>query len=235
MTKTIVRERTFAERSDLDTPPVIRGVRAEKCIFDVVHYGQKSVSPSPRRRIEDIEAIMCKSKGPCYVRNTILDEVFVDSWDGSTVWMEGCLLRHVTVIGKCGSFVLQREWGFTPDGKLFDPAPSAEELAHYQDLDWAIDISRAEFKGLELRSVPARFVRRNPETQMVAKLERVRETQLFWKKHIYADEVWPIVFHNMLEDNIPDRVLVAPVRGKRYAAEIKAMNMLRKKGVLEPD
>jgi len=46
--------------------------------------------------------------------------------------------------------------------RIFDEA-NAE---YYSTVDWALDIGRGEFVELDLRSVPAHLVRRDPETEV---------------------------------------------------------------------
>ena len=47
------------------------------------------------------------------------------------------------------------------------PTQSIAGQAFYQKIDWALDISRGEFRDLELKGIPARLVRRDPETQLI--------------------------------------------------------------------
>ena len=81
-----------------------------------------------------------------------------------------------------------------------------------------MDISQGEFEEFELRGVPARLVRRDPETQVIVRLEKVQAMQKIWRDLDLAGTPWPIAFQNMSQWGLEDTVLVAPNAGRILVA-----------------
>ena len=103
-------------------------------------------------------------------------------------------------------------------------------------MDWALDISEAQFTDFSMRGVPAELVRRDPATQVVVTREKALRTG--WREQLSpTNTLWPFVIDMFLRDDEPDIVLVAP-KGKRkpkLASLIEGLNELRCVGVAEAD
>jgi hypothetical protein len=104
----------------------------------------------------------------------------------------------------------------------------------YSHVDWAIDIHDAEFDDFSFRTgaVPARLVRRDPETQVIVKHERVMEGS--WRK-LDLDSYTRLVLDLVLAEQVFDSVLVVPKRMKGSSKLVSDLRKLQAAGIAEPD
>jgi hypothetical protein len=123
-----------------------------------------------------------------------------------------------------------------PSGPPPGPAnPFARANARfYAGIDWALDISEARFTGVELyrSDIPARLIRRDPETQAVVHREVLLGSA--WRE-ILADSSWRFAIHRFLETGFDDTVLVACKRGRYFDEGMAAIRCLRAAGLADPD
>ncbi|BCY05663.1 pentapeptide repeat-containing protein [Actinoplanes sp. L3-i22] len=167
---------------------------------------------------------VCKQSSLSGVR---LEDVLVDgvTMTGS-LNLYGCALRHVTLRGRVGTWFVM-----PPNPSL--PAPvraafAAEIERHYADVDWALDITAAEFTSAQLQYVPGELVRRDPETQFLLRRAVVgavprAELPTFASFEVSRFETTPL-------DCI---VAVAPKRSKDFAAILAQLTGLRDQGLAE--
>jgi hypothetical protein len=76
------------------------------------------------------------------------------------------LCDRVTLIGEFGDF-------FRNNAEKLSPAQRRFAASFYEGVEWALDISRARFRGLDLRSLPGHLVRRDPARHALILTERV--------------------------------------------------------------
>ncbi len=124
--------------------------------------------------------------------------------------------------------------GYVATGPENDDFMNADK-EFYRNVDWALDVSRAEYMELELHGVPAHLVRRDPNTQVVVKRERIIETQDEWEAMELGGTPWQIALRSFLAVGFADQVLVAPKRGKDFAKWNEGLQRLRDAGIAEPD
>jgi len=144
------------------------------------------------------------------------------------------VFKHVVVRGRIGrlmcSPLISSMAGETPEQRAFDEA----NAAYYEGVDWALDISQAEANEIAISGVPARLVRRDPETQVVV----TRETALAgeWRSLEHVMACWfETAIEGMLLDGEPDVVLVAGRRDREFRKLMAAIEQLRAAGITEPD
>lgn len=217
---------TFDDRSHA------RNLRLERCWFDVASFGQRWAPQDPPWSVRDVDVIDCANKVSCQLFGGVFDEVVVDGLEGATVWLSGCVFRHVVIRGKCSSIVIRRQ---VSPGPRRVTAVDLVEAETYATIDWALDVSELAARDVELLGVPARLVRRDPGTQLVATLERVRATQAVWRHPAFQDDPWPTMLDRMLALEVADQVLVTPTRRRSSARDVEVLRTLQREGVLEPD
>jgi hypothetical protein len=100
-------------------------------------------------------------------------------------------------------------------------------------VDWALDITEAEFEEGELQRVPAELVRRDAETQVV--VTRASAMRGEWRRLDLSRTHWATSLEFFLERGDPDVVLVAPKRSRQFRQLLDGLKMLRDAGVAEPD
>ncbi len=103
----------------------------------------------------------------------------------------------------------------------------------YADTDWALDISAAEFEEFDIRNVPADLIRRDSETQVIVRRERVAETEKIWRNLDLAGTPWALGLTNMLAQGLRDKLLVAPKRRKDFDRWLSGLRLLQREGIAE--
>jgi len=135
----------------------------------------------------------------------------------------GAVFKHVELKGRIGKIMIRDQEGF--EGAYLD---------YYRTVDWALDISKAEFQELDLRSVPAKLVIRDPETQVVVK--RYKAEEGLWKQLPLSHTWWPVSLQWFVKrKECDDVVLVAPKRHPRFKELLGGLQLLRREGIAEPD
>lgn len=194
-----------------------------------------STTRNPRRRstIRNVKVIQCTVVN-LNIHTAIVEDVLVDGLEtpnGFHTW--GAVFKHVTLRGKIGSIMLNPAVSLglakPHEQQAFDEA----NAAYYSAVDWALDLSEAEFWEADIRRVPAHLIRRDPLTQVVVKREKALEGK--WRQLDLSKTYWPTSLEFFLEDGDPDVVLVAPKRHPRYQQFLDGLKMLREVGVAEPD
>jgi hypothetical protein len=203
-----------------------------------------SVTKKPKLRstVRNVRLLDCREMG-CSLHAAIVEEVFVDGLETSNpfhAW--GAVFRHVTLRGRIGGIMLSH--AVTPgrpesaEQRAFDAA----NAAFYASVDWALDLREAEFTDdADLRGVPGRLVRRNPETQVL--ITREKALQGRWRQLDLKRTYWPTALALFLEDTtLGSTVLVVPKRVPQrhdglWTREtlLDGARRLRDEGIAEPD
>ncbi|WKX09795.1 hypothetical protein [Streptomyces sp. NL15-2K] len=159
------------------------------------------------------------------------EDVVVDGFaTPSVMHLNGCMFRRVTLRGCIGPVMTT-----PPNYSLLDEMQAAFAAgieAFYSDadpdVDWALDISEAEFEEVDLYYVPGHLVRRNPETQFLLHRDRLSRVDLgslstFAKIAVDRFEVTPF-------DSI---VAVTPRRSSYFTEALAGYQELRDLGVAD--
>jgi len=168
------------------------------------------------------------------IRSAILEDVIIENLKLTHLLIcRAAVFKHVVLKGKIGQVMI------TPDVDPLNATPDEQEAfdtanaAYYETVDWALDISEAEFAELDLRCVPARLIRRDPETQAVVTRERALRGD--WRKLGFDKACWNVGLWMFLESGRADTVLVAAKRSKNFRDQLEGLKLLRKAGIAEPD
>lgn len=218
-------------------PDLVEDVELRRCRFETCQ--------APRQRTAaDRPTLRRVSLVRCHVSASDLAAVVAEDCTVDTIWfhrgiwgpqmIEGCALRHVTIRGNVtGSLE------FVAAG-LLQPAAEREALlaanrGFYADVDWALDISAARFTSVSfVRSdIPARLIRRDPETQVVITRRAMLDADL--PGLLGEITIIGMGIDRFLETGFDDTVLVAPVRGPRFVQQMATIERLRAEGLVEPD
>ncbi|MBS0261517.1 MAG: hypothetical protein JSS02_06125 [Planctomycetes bacterium] len=174
--------------------------------------------------------------------NIIVEDVVVD---GLTVrldpfFINGTVFKQVTLKGKIGTLCLRGKplpglaagTGFETDEVAPLLAANAE---YYKHVDWALDISEGLFSAIDIEGIPVHLIRRDPATQFV--ITRRRATEIDWLNFEFQGDYAPGVLDIFLKDRPEDSavVIVAGKRSRTFRETLADLQMLREKGVAEPD
>ncbi|MFF7966090.1 hypothetical protein ACFZC3_12085 [Streptomyces sp. NPDC007903] len=163
----------------------------------------------------------------CVVHGVRFDSVLIDGLTTSSLLhLSGCVFKNVTLRGRIGQLMTA-----PPSATLPETAQSALVqgiVDFYADVDWALDISDAEFADADFYYVPGTLVRRDPETQFLLRRDLLDGVDL--------GDVSPYVeiavsrFDTTPFDSI---VAVAPRRAKYFKEALAGFQELRKRGLAE--
>lgn len=206
-------------------------VEFQRCRFE---HCVVSVTNNPRRRstIRNARLIDCDIRN-CSLDAALVEDVVVDGLETSglcIIW--GAAFKHLTMRGRLGSFKFNPWHG--PSAKPgLERAFAEANAAFYATVDWALDISEAEFEDVDLDSVPGHLVRRDHESQVLV----TREKALMgaWRTVNLDDTYWPTSLDFFLKSGMPSIVLAAPKRNRAYRRLLDGLRELRNIGVAEPD
>lgn len=205
-----------------------------KCKFLGGGFGYRHSSDySQRTSAKNIRIIDCESQkfgvGPA-----LLEDIHIENFRGDLVTVWGALLKHVTIKGRCDKLMIH---GAAHTGMFHGDLARYWDICsvYYAGVDWALDISEAEFNDFCIRTggIPAHLVRRDPETQIVVKRDKAIEGK--WRE-LGLSAITQIFFKDLIEEAPPAAVLVAPKRHKKdFKDVLEDIRRLREAGIAEPE
>lgn len=215
----LIEKQVFENVKSLGSHRTFEGLELRRCEFIGCALSQ-SDDPDLGLVIRDVTVTRCIVKRS-HMHGVRLDNVVIDGLaTSSTPNFSGCAFRHVTIRGRIGGLLF-----LPPDQQS---AFTDSIMRFYESVDWAIDISRAEFTSVNFFFVPGDLVRRDAETQYLLRRERfadvdLSELPLRARIEVGRFELTPF-------DSI---VAIAPKRSKHFA-EIKAdLDVLRRMALAE--
>lgn len=229
MTRVLERE-AFKGLRDRGSGRTYEDMNLRRCDFQ----GCFTVCGKPKERItfRRVNLVGCEERG-CTLRGAIVDECVVDGLETSGLFQTwATVFKHVTFKGRLGRIMVSGQIGTseraTKEQAVFDKA----NADFYSGVDWAIDIRDAEFEEADLRGVPARLVKRDPETQIVVSRERALGGA--WRQLDLSETHWATALELFLQRGRSDVVFVAPKRARDFQKLVHGLRSLREAGVAEP-
>ncbi len=228
----IIERQEFHGFYDQNSKRVFSDLEFKYCKF----WGSAiSITYNPKRRsiVRNVRLIHCE-QGGCAVETAIVEDVTVDGLrTHGLLHTWGAVYKHVVLKGNIDNIMISpviATGTATPkQQRAFDEANGR----YYETVDWALDISEGRFDECEIQRVPARLIRRDPETQVVITREKALMGE--WKKLDLSKTYWRTSIEFFLERGDQDLVLVAPKRYSKYQVLLDGLKMLRDAGVAEPD
>lgn len=210
--------------------PLFTDWHFQSCAFEYCRIATASLRASERLNVANCSVRQSSLVG-CGVDRVVLSDVVVTdvTWPGLLqVWATA--FRRVTLAGRLGRLMISNDLGLLDRQQEQRQFYLADEF-FYRETDWALDISSAEFGELDVRGIPARLIRRDPETQAVVRAERARRGD--WKHVDLTGSYWDGYISGMLERGATDVVLAAPRASRRFKANLQALRRLRDAGIAE--
>lgn len=225
--------REFVQWFDRDSGALYSDLEFTKCRFE---SSGLSITRDPKLRstVRNVRLVRCEQRGSA-IEAAIIEDVIVEHFKSNglfQIW--GAVFKHVTLRAKIGRIMVSP---LIAPGLATPEQQRAFDLAnqeYYAGVDWALDISEAEFEGeCDLRRVPASLVRRDPTTQVVIKRENA--IQGGWRKLDLSKTFWSSAIEGFLQEGDPDIVFVAGKRDRKFGDLLEGLRKLRDAGVAEPD
>lgn len=217
------------------------GTVFEKLVFDRCTFSNCAVSitrnPSLRSTVRHVTLKDCVAGRWTSPECAIVEECLIENLETTELLQSwGAVFKHVTLRGRIGRIMLSDRAILMPKNAQQEAALHAFfelNAAYYANLDWALDISEAEFKECDIRGIPARLVRRDAETQVVVTREKAITRE--WESLDLTKTHWATTISFMLERGDEDVVLVAPKRASNFRVLLAGIDALRKAGFAESD
>ena len=239
------RNRTLESLHDHNSGRTYAEASFFSCHFQSSTMYCETVDIGRRTHVRDLKFYDCSHAG-CAIKGCIIEEVLVENFKTAKMFHTwGTVFKHVTFKGRIGRVMLSDLFEMPFKGKITSVQRAFEKAnaEYYSRVDWALDISQAEFDDFDCRGVPSRLVRRNPETQMMLTRERVLAHKdaigaggRYWDGLVRlflgrADRPGGVV-------RAGDAIYIVPRKppdGFDRPSLIAGISALRKAGVAEPD
>jgi hypothetical protein len=224
------RGQTFVGLKDIDTGRVLEDVELERCTFEGCGLS-RTIHQDRRTIVRNVVARNCRiaavSVGPAIFEDVLIDGLAIH--DVQLIW--GASFRHVTLRGRIGRIAVR------PTLSSDKPEDARRRIAdanrsYYQTVDWALDISGAEFAEFEGAGIPGRLIRRDPETQVV--VTRAAAQRGDWRQLDLTGTWWAIALEQLAKGEYPDEVFVAPKRHRKLRQLVAGLRRLQDAGIAEP-
>jgi hypothetical protein len=239
---TVIEGREFRRLGPYRLPDLVDGIELKGCTF--------AECQAPRQRtLADRPTVRNVTLSRCHFAASELGAVVAEDCTIDTIWfhrgiwgpqrIEGCALKHVTARGNVTGAVAfspsHAWWTASKRASVIDDPIVAANQRYYETVDWALDISEARFTGIDMSrcDIPARLIRRDPETQVVVTRDNVSNGD--WATACAGSGGWQIAIEDFLAGGLPNTVIVACRRGRYFKGQLAAIERLRDIGVALPD
>jgi hypothetical protein len=233
----VFENQTFHDFVDHDSAAIFSDIEFRRCCFN---HCSISVTHDPKRRttVRNVQLYNCIANGP-FIDAAVLEDILVENLKTPGMFqIFGAAFKHVVLRGRVDRLMINNEP--LPRSDVNPPyqyenvdAFRIANAEHYRHVDWALDISQAEFKEMDIRGVPGRLILRDPETQILVTRQRVLEGA--WRDLSFKDDLTPFTLDFMLKQELPDYVLIAPKRHRKFPLYSADIQLLREAGIAEPD
>jgi hypothetical protein len=222
----------FSDIIDRDSFELFQNILFEKCKFKNCQLSQTE-NPENRSTIRNIEMEDCSLSSNCSPGCAIFENIEVDNLEiDSQLKFFGAVFKHVYIRGNVGSIYISNE---------VDPSkPTAVKknfsiinTRYYETVDWALDISRANFTGIEIWGVPSRLIVYDYKSQRVITAENAKKID--WGALALKSGKFKLILDKMIEAGYEDVVLVAPRAADDFEDLLHDLDLLTDAGYTEPE
>ena len=230
--------RKFEHFSDYGSAAVFRDIEFRNCYFQGSSLSI-TLDPAVRSTVRNVQLIACSQRG-CSLGCAVVEDVVIDGFvtNGQLFQSWGAVFGRVVLQGKLDRLMISNEILGTTLGneeqRQREIAPMRIANAeYYRHVEWALDISRGEFKELDIRGVPADLIRRDPDTQVV--VSRAVAEKGEWRSLEFQEGLFPLSIEHSLQHGESAVVLLAPKRHRKFRRYLEDIKLLRKAGIAQPD
>lgn len=166
---------TIGYRKVFGSPHVLQDAEFERCEFEggaLVQFDD----PTCGLVVRNVVLRRCRGGGNVSIHGVRFENVMVDGSGNRALRLESCIFDRVTLRGRIGPIMtMQATSTLAAETRA---AFREQAMKSYADIEWALDISEAEFSDVDLSYVPGDLVRRDPETQFLIQREAARSVAL---------------------------------------------------------
>lgn len=233
----VFEKEEFDSFKDRNSGAFFSDLEFRNCLFRSCSISDTTTfNPAKRSKIQNVRLFNCEAAG-CFLGPAFVEDVLVDGLRIPKVLIaESPVLKHVVLRGKIDRLIIgQVLYGGMPYENYLKVVSTYEQAnaEYYRAVDWALDITEAEFSDVSIRGVPSRLIRRDPITQVVVRREKAIAGE--WKKLDLSGTWWSVGLKMLSESNWEDITLVAPTRHRQFNQALRGLHILREAGIAEPD
>jgi hypothetical protein len=229
-----IRDETFESFNDIedDSPNITLGdVTLERCTFKGCVFGCGVERPAERGKIHNVVARDC-TVYRCSIETAIIEDVTLENLRvGLGFTIRAAAYRHVKFRGDCRGVQLT-ELIPVPDDRERIVSFHRANVAFYEGVDWALDISEVDYVGVACW-VPARLIRRDPERQVVVRREKVDAMRATFVAMAERYPGLPLI--NMGLWDLDEMIVSVSKRAKNFKELMEGLQELRDTGLADPD
>jgi hypothetical protein len=218
--------RSISGRIDKGT---VEGMTFNRCTFDNCSLGS-GAGPNDRAIVRNVVLNQVTQRA-CFIRGAAVEDVQLHELNrlgGIPLFFSAAVFKHVTITGKTSGMKINRQRD--PLGRGQDVWDAANKQ-YYRTVDWALDISKAEFQGsISLEAVPGSLIKRDEETQVLVKRDRLESVD--WRSLDFGRSAYNVCLDWFLTGSqFDDVVLVAEKRSRTFKDSLAILGMLRREGI----
>jgi hypothetical protein len=159
----------------------------------------------------------------------IFDEVTVEDFrSGQVLLLWGAAFRHVVFKGRMPQIIFNERTARESVSSDYAERFVEANREFYRQVDWAVDISAAEFASMRLTSVPGELVRIDPRTQI--RINRSRLAARGWAD-LPLPSITRVAIEQCMRSKFEYQVVAAGRRSKFLSEELRGIEILREEGL----
>ena len=201
----------------------------EKCKFSHVRIGSSLKRLEDKLNFSDITISDCK-----------VVDASIDAVDFKNIQIHNlstkknidicnALFENCTLRGKIGSILIIDSANYSGTNPQFDLEVLNYNNSAYSKMDWALDISNADFTLFDCRSIPAEKIIINKHSQIAVNLKRMKALTKFPNDDIKL--LWEVCTKTINRDFTGyNYILTTSQRTKRHEEELRYFEFIRENG-----
>jgi uncharacterized protein YjbI with pentapeptide repeats len=216
---------SFTDVRVLGGHKVLEGYEFSRTVFHRCGLAQFD-GPPPELVVRNTTARGCKLD-KCTAQGVFFDEVEIENLTiNPMLHLYGCAFRHVTLCGRIGPLMTVPPHTGLPEATKNLVVAAIVDM--YREVDWALDITQAEFSDADFYYVPGDLIKRDPATQFLLRRDSFKGIDVA-ELPTYAN-IAARRFESTPFDSI---VAVAPKRSKNFERALADLVQLRTAGLAE--
>jgi hypothetical protein len=222
----------FSDIVDRDSFELFQNILFENCEFKNCQLSQTE-NPENRSTIRNIEIEDCSAMNNCSPGCAIFENIEIDNLQvDDQLKFLGAVFKHVFISGNVGSFYISNDIGSSASDAIRKSFSTAN-AKYYESVDWALDISRANFTEVEIWGIPSNLIIYDYKSQRLITKENVKKIN--WEKLSMKGNKFRLFLDKMLKEGYDDIVLIAPRLSNDFEDLLHDLDALTDAGYTEPE
>lgn len=226
----MTKDATFECLNDRDSGRLFQNLEFEKCTFDNCYFSS-TLDINKRSIARSMRFYKCTAVHSV-VHCGVIENVHIEHLTTKPmlhVW--GAVFSHVVFKGKIDRIMISPRLKTATAPKEAQLVFDKQNGEYYRHVDWALDISGAEFMECDIRGVPSNLIIRDEDTQMI--LTRERAQKVDWDKcGVNNSTYFSAVYDVMNHLNLADTIIVAPKRSIEFKSIASDLMKLKQQGIV---